>query len=501
MRRKNLKRQADSTYAEIVISDKNTSGYDTTKCLKELLSADDILNRIRLDRSLLFKRIRKMEPVKEWNPFENILSVDDNCLCQGGWGLRPFVNKQYCVGCELMRRISKGIKIPEDSIITIEYGQFLGNSYSIVNCDNTFSTYKRTKEYEVISRDLLSKLTISNLYDPIFNDINNITFYYSTLSPITNYIVICSILQNKLNKYKIPTAPLFEWSFQCGKSTYILENYPNMGFGTLKNLVGNADFAKGPKSPTARKSQSMTINPVIILGFIKQLTSTLHFLAKYSYTHGNPTIRHISFTKKPCFYKYDGVEITGPITMHLIPSNDSAITLENDNGEFYRFLNSGYVKHLGEKDHILESFDLFVQSKIQSNETIHPSIVPLLPEIENNLVYGYKIGNCYSFFKEVITQKGIPLLNQSFDFYMFMFSLMTEEVFFTSFSEHSGLVNLWKELFLMKEYESVMEDLKNFRSKESEEPISFDEILEKMSKYTFRVDAMKYFWEKIKIFE
>ena len=32
-------------------------------------------------------------------------------------------------------------------------------------------------------------------------------------------------------------------------------------------------------------------------------------------------------------------------------------------------------------------------------------------------------------------------------------------------------------------------------------PISFDEIMEIFSKYTFRVDALKYFWSKLKKME
>jgi hypothetical protein len=499
MRRKNLKRNADSTYAEIVLTDKDICGYDNTKCLKDLQSADDILDRVRVDRSLIFKNLRKMTPCETFDCFGKILPVDEKCMCQGGWGLRPYVNKQFCAGCEIIRRISRGTKIPEDSILTIEYGNYISHSYSIVSCENIFLPYERTKEYEVLSNILLSKLQTMNIYNPIFKEINDRTFYYSTISPIVNYINICIILQNKLHKNKFPTVPLFEWAYQCGKNTYLLEVFPNMGFGTFENIIENPDYVRGPKSPTARRSHAMTINSNILISLLKQLISTLHFLSSQSFTHGNPNIRHIAFTKKPCYYKYEDCEISAPITLHLIPSNDSAITIENDNGEYYRFLNSGYVKTIKEYDHILEKVEPFLGDKlIYEGEVKTASIIPVLPELENNLVYGYKIGICKSVFKDLMTQKGIPLAHTSFDFYMFMFSLLSEESFFLSFSEHPDLMTLWKNMFKFSEYEDMMNDLKTLRSSEASESMTFPEIYEVMTKYTFRCDAIQYFWECLK---
>lgn len=502
MRRKNLKRQAETTYAEIVLSEKDIIPYSTSMCLKELCSADQIFDRIRYDRSLLFRNLRKMEPLKFWNPFENVFSKDEHCLCQGGWGQRPYVNKQFCVGCEMMRRISRGMEIPEDSILRIESGNYTGHNYSLVICENIFIPYERTHSYETVSTILLNKLYAMHLFDPVLKEMNENTFYYSTISPIVNYITICVILQNKLQKYKIPTFPLFEWAYQCGKNTYILENFPDMGFGTLENIIETPDYVKGPKSPTARRSHAMTINPAILVSILKQLTSTLHFLSRYSFTHGNPNIRYLAFTKRPCYYKYDEVEITGPITLHLIPSNDSAITSENDNGEYYRFLNSNYAKYTKEYECLVEKVEPILAKKfIDPMESKSGSIIPSLPEIEDNLVYGYKIGICQNNFKEILTQKGVPLMNLSFDLYMFLFSLMTEESFYISFSENNDLMNIWQEMFKHSEYESIMNDLKLLRDQESDESVSFQEILDVMSKYTFRADAVKFFWESLKTIE
>ncbi len=79
-----------------------------------------------------------------------------------------------------------------------------------------------------------------------------------------------------------------------------------------------------------------------------------------------------------------------------------------------------------------------------------------------------------------------------------MFSLLLEESFFVSFSDHSELMNLWKDMFKFSEYEDMMNDLKILRSQESDEAVSFQEILDVMSKYTFRSDAISFFWESLK---
>lgn len=502
MRRKNVKtRQADNAYADIVLTDKDAKSYNKIDCLEELYSADQILDRVRVDRSSLFKNIRKMKPDDSVDMFENVFSIDEKCMCQGGWGPRPYVNKQYCSGCEIARRISKGIQIPEDGLIKIEEGNYLSHSYTIVNCENILTYYERTKEYESLSVRMIDKMYSMHLHDDIFRNINDRTFYYSTISPISNYITICIILQNKMHKYKFPTVPLFEWAYQCGKNTYLLEAFPTLGFGSFENIIDIGDFVKGPKSPTARRSHSMTMNHTILISILRQLVSTLHFLAKYSFIHGNPNIRHIAFSKKPCYYKYEDIEISAPLTFHLIPSNDSSITVENDNGEYFRFLNSGYSKYSKEYDYIVEKVEPLLVKKGKEMDMRSKDLIPVLPELQSKIVYGYKIGICRNNFRELITQKGIPLAHTSFDLYMFMFSLLCEESFFASFQEHQGLMALWKDMFKFSEYEAMMNDLKTLRMQESDEPATFQEILDVMSKYTFRNDALSFFWESLKTVE
>ena len=82
-----------------------------------------------------------------------------------------------------------------------------------------------------------------------------------------------------------------------------------------------------------------------------------------------------------------------------------------------------------------------------------------------------------------------------------MFSLLSEESFFASFSEHSGLMNLWKDMYKFSEYDDMMNDLKILRTQETDEAVSFQDILDIMAKYTFRSDAIQFFWESLKTIE
>jgi hypothetical protein len=164
-------------------------------------------------------------------------------------------------------------------------------------------------------------------------------------------------------------------------------------------------------------------------------------------------------------------------------------------------LNSGYIKNFKEYDNIIEKYEPFLGNKMDDITMKSESIIPVLNELNKYLIYGYKIGICKENFKDLMTQKGIPLMHTSFDFYMFMFSLLSEEIFYVPFSENNKLMELWKEMFKFSEYDDVMEDLRLLRARESEESISFEEILDVFSKYTFRTDALRYFWENLKKIE
>ena len=89
--------------------------YSSTKSLETLCSADDIISRMKYDNTLIFNDLRK-----GIISVDKFLPIDPFCLSKMGWGERPYVNKNSCIGCEMLRRISPSIRVPENKIIDIE---------------------------------------------------------------------------------------------------------------------------------------------------------------------------------------------------------------------------------------------------------------------------------------------------------------------------------------------------------------------------------------------
>jgi hypothetical protein len=487
MPRKSLHNNRKAEYIYPEITSRSYCEYDKTKCLLELYSAEHIIDRMKYDKYIITKILENKNSWKDsldFNPLDKILSIDDGCLCAGGWGERPYVNKNFCVGCEILRRISKGIKTPEDGILYIETGKYLGSKYFITNVENFFSPF---------SLDEKSKKINDKLFLNVDLHINEEVIYYSTLSPISNYVCISSFIHNKLSKNHFPTIPLFEWAYQCNKNTIVIENYPNLGVGTLSNLLLKPEFNNLQVSPTAKKNQALSIKFNVVISILKQLVSTLHFLNNYGFSHGSPTLKYISFSYKPTHYKYEGADIISPITINLIPSYNASINIDKN----IRIFNKNYLDIYTDCSMPIEKIDYFIGHKNTVDYQVPLTIIPMMKELDENLILGYKIGFKKNTFIDLKIKRGIDFF-QSFDFYMFICSLLTEEAFYSTFIEHRELSSIWYNIWKSSEYEKITEVLRVFRSRETTETVSFEEIYESITNFTLREDAIDYFWNSIK---
>ena len=493
--RKPITRKAEATLSEI--TSRGYYNYDCTKCLTELYSADHIIDRMKYDRHIISKNIEASEYWNThniYNPLENVLCVDDKCLCIGGWAERPYVNKNYCVGCELLRRISKGVKTPEDGLITIEVGNYVGQSFSITSVENFFSPY-------IINRESIKINTKFSMLDEVKLKPN--IKYFSTTSPIFNYISICSFIYNKLHKHKMSSTPLFEWAYQCSKNVSLIEFHPNLGIGNINILAENSEYSKTPVSPTSRNFLALSIKNSITVSILKQIFSTLHYLSDYDYCHGSPCLRYLGFSKKPVHYKYDNAEVSSPLTVHMIPSYNSVISIKSkqslpENENNIRIFNRPYSNIYKQTSLPIEKIEYFVGHKLDSNSQVFASLTPMMKILDDNLVLGYKIGNKLNYYEDLTTKKGLNLFCDSFNCYMFLCSLMTEEAFYSSFIENEMLGYIWYNIWKPSEFENINNDIKMLRIREHSDPVSYEDLYKIICNYTLREDALDYIWNSIK---
>jgi hypothetical protein len=458
--------------------------YNTINVLKVLCSADDILDRMRYDSNIIFKNLRN-----EIFDISNVLPVDEECLCDMGWGTRPYVNKYYCIACELMRRLSSSVKIPSNKIIDINVGKYKGNKIRIIKETDNFNLYTNDNNNQEIYDILIQKQINLELIEKSYIELLSKSKLYTTTSHTANYITTCIFITNKMMKYKMPNFPSYIWSFYCNKNVHIIENTTH----SFNDIINNDSFQKTNKVATAHTN----LNPLklsVVKSILLQLVSSLHFLSKYAFTHGVPNVSSIKFTMKSINYKYDNISISSPFILHIQPSYYSSFTFESDKGNNFRM---GYCKNIVDDNIVLPISNRELIVNYYKSNKISGTEIFIHPDIIENLSFCFKIGQeNIEAFRKLTNDVCIPILTSSFEFYCFMISLMCEDSFYVTFIEDVQMQRLWYNLWFSTEYSKMMEDLQQLKLKIN---VEHKDIVNMVSNYTLRVDALRYFWDHIKL--
>lgn len=466
--------------AEVYLDTDNVIPYSHNILNNNLLSANDIINRMKCDSLIMFKNIRKGIINLDY-----VFIKDDNCMCSLGWNKRPFVNKQMCNGCEMIRRVCKDVKIPEDKTITILTGKYEGKVFKVYEYEDNFKNYEYNPDVNSFSSYFLKVENNLNLLDEVNHNKFKKTQILNTNSYITNYINTTIFLNNKMSKYKMPNLIPFDWVYSCDSKVKILKPL----YYSFMQICNFDSVSKNTKTATA-KIKIMPMHDNIVISILKQLISILHLYSRYAFTHGRPCIEYLHFTNTSCNYKYGELLIHSPITLHLEPSLYTSFSYETDDGINIRLVNSPNEVNKNIKRYPYESIDIIVSST--SKNTSDNYEIPILNELKNHIIYCYKIGDKIDDFLNLNVKFGIPLLHTSFEFYCFMVSLLCEDSFYTTFTENETLLNIWYNLWKSSEYESMMNDLIGLKTQDD---ISYEDIVYFISNYHIRSDGLKFFFE------
>lgn len=457
--------------------------YDSITSLQHLCSADDILDRFKYDNPIIFKNIRVGK-----TDLKEILPMDDNCMCDMGWGKRPYVNRYYCISCELMRRLSDSVKVPESKVIRIEVGKHKGRVIRISEHEDKYSGYNEDIDIKYLFNKLLKteyEINLLDLQSYNFTEKNKII---NTDSYTTNYIMTCVFMTHKLHKYKLPNIPLFDWSFYCNGKVKILEP-DELTFSELAEIES---FQKKNKIPTAHTALNPLTLPVVV-SIIKQLTCLFHLLKKYLFIHGDPSISSIRFSNKSTTTKYGGLVFESPFIMHVQPSANSSFTLETDDKEFLRFINRKNNSELNNKRYPIENTDVVINyQKTTFPETYD---IPMIKEIDERLIYCYKIGDRnIAEFLDITMNLGIPLVHSSFEFYCFLISFMCEDSFYSTFMSNDILKEAWYNIWRESEYEALMKQLHKLKLQIK---VENNQVYNLLAGFTLRSDVIDFFFTTI----
>ncbi len=458
--------------------------YDSIQSLETLCSADDIISRMKYDSTLIFTNLRKGN-----TRIDKILPFDPYCLCKLGWGERPYVNKNACIGCEMLRRISPSIRVPEDRIIHIEVGKYEGKSYKVIESNENFGEYELDEDNKKFLIKCVNEEVDKGLKQRCISDYISSLNVYRNSSKLTNYILTSNFINNKLQKYRIPLYTPYVWSFSCENKVKIIE-FLTKSFSEISQIQ---EYHKSEKLATANIKGNI-LNNQIVVDIFKQLGFLLYFLQKYEFIHGSPSIHYLKFSQKSCNFKYDSFSMKSPITLHINPSSNCSFEFENDNGELNRYSSSNniYLSDM-ETSFPVEQQDVIISP---SNEKYTNKVIdiPILEDLNRNLIYSYKVGDYLPKLKNFHQRYCIPVLSSSFEAYCFLVSLMCEDSFYSSFVENESLLSIWYSLWKISEYEHMMDNLNNLRKLES---IRYKEISYFLSLYTLRCDIIDHLWDCI----
>jgi len=454
------------------------------------------------------------------NHLDEIVGDDSSCKNYMGKGVKPLSNKFKCDGCTHMAILFPNQRITSDTI-TIQVGKYVGHQYKLKsNLEGKLASYSPTTNPVEQSKIVLDRLKYIKDCESTLENMIKTTKFNVVHNPNTQYIAMSILMEAELNKFQIPCIPIFSNVVSCGNHTHIIDRIPNLGIGTFDNLKMYKNYYDKP-SPQSRANPSDPFTYESAKGIFVQLASTLHALSYYSFIHGKASLEYLGFDSTPCDYTYDGVNISSPFTLRLIPSLYSSMTYQANDDHNYRIYYSPDIGSRTVDPNVLQKIEIIPQLKIECDNAhklkfdvgcepqVNPSN-PQLSEYKKIKLVTYSIKASNSEFIHYRQALGIPLFYSSFDLYCFMISLMLESSFYDAMQRNPQLMLIWKGLwqhshpiisnsddstlkYKQTDYERVTDELYALRSRGLH--LSYSEVCILLSRYGLRCDAVAYVWE------
>lgn len=473
--------------------------YTSVSCLNNLLSADNIINQWKNDRN---KHRQLIDNIDTFN-WTNILPVDNECMYKLNTGRRPFSQRMICAGCSILSQLNSPGNLRSNTIFDIRSGKHTGMKLFIREIPTKLHAFRKSDSSpKDIANSIIRRVEYFQGCEPSFlHHVKNTDFWISG-GGLENYITISWLLEDILSKEGFLGVPILQWAYQCGNNTYIVEEYPNYGIGSIKDIAADIKFLDRPRSPKAGTNDFLFISRDTVKGILAQVFSMNHHLMKYGFIHGDIAMSTFGFSSDYVNFKYDGTSIKSMICVHLIPSQYSSISIPTKN---IRIFNHDSIYQ--------NTFDLSkfptVLSPFLGNKSYPGTCrldseksgseskgIPCLSQLLNNKVVGYTIGNRLSDFISYQRNLGIPLFHSSFNTYAMFTALMTNYIFAHTLLNDAVLLPLWTSLWKLEQYPTVMKKLKTLQCREY--MVSSTEIAEFLSNFTLRCDATDEVWAQMK---
>jgi hypothetical protein len=339
------------------------------------------------------------------------------CLHNSLTASNPLILTDHCRGCKLIKSLMDGFNIGEGMEIILQTGKKEGSVL---------------KFFQNKGKD-----------NTITQNGDNVT----TENNFLNYTIISSIVEKLYKKKGYPYFPTYLWSYTCNNSLNV-----------IVNITGAVSV----------KTIGMTFPRMESL--FKQTLLNCHFLSSFKFSHGEPSIQHISLFEEKVNYSFQGVKVSSEILLTLQPSVKSSITYKNK-----RYHHEKYKKNYTEP--LVECRDVKLNH------------VQFSGNFEDHKIYYYKIGHQSEKF---LVHISTGYYQKSFDYVMFLASLVSESTFYDHFKD-SPYLYIWRDLWKKEEYDLLMEELRKLKGK-----TFFNSLFGVIRKYYIREDALEFSMKSMK---
>lgn len=410
---------------------------------------DNLLDRYRLDRDEIISLIKtdlNLLVNTMWND-GSPLSIDNDCKCN-------LVNARTTFSCSQCKNLKKIIDLKLGGIgraFNIECGESAGKSLIILT--EIVDHPHLTRDESAVSRAKFYKKQYSELSSCGTPDVKDCVSGDSfTIKTLITWMINKLFEERGLNH----CATLYT-AFICGGMGYHLQEISDISEERM-----NADLVR-----------SIILQLIIIL---KELTLI-------SFSHGNPGIDSLIFSKDPVSYMYDGVRITGPLTLQISNLSNSSATFDG----VHFFPESVKTSMCIEKN--MFSPEIYTKPIVMaycSSNTDGDKITKQACKTENATLYKLSLKTIEIY--NAIRTIGFPLYAGSFDFYCFMISLMLQKSIYDVVMTDENLYRLWA---MMWTEEDLIEVEKQLTSKES--------VINIVKNKQLRCDILNHMWGLIKL--
>lgn len=366
--------------------------------------------------------------------------------------------------------------IIENSPFEIKTGKYIGNNYIIITNHSICQGYTKVNINQLVHEVIANYQDMSLCENKFISFIQNAEFLKCNGSPTENYIMISCFIEKEMRKKGFLSKPTFRWAYKFPllNKINIIEQIPTLTFNSIKwnlNKVKNV---------------------------IYQLIIILHFLSKYAFTHGNPSLNYLNFWNESFSFEYETLNIESDILLSISPSSYSSISYMDK--VMKRIYHPGNIADQTIDVDVLPEIEFKVFDNYQTNKCkacdsseISGNSISLDESntetvVSESRISSYKIKNN---FLPYVRYLGIPLFYSSFDFYCFFVTMMSNSKFRNIVVNDIYLYNLWKELWLEDEYEIMMENLNSSDLENSEKILLF------LKSFHLRCDALYLSWNYI----